>query len=117
MHASVVIGNTVYAMADHGDIAFRRGRRIGSRVAGEGAKKVGEGFAEVSVWGHHGYLGGKLCVVWECQGSRKEIDIWCTKIGVKKNPNRELWGQLGWSRKVLSVPKGSSIVHCSFVAV
>ncbi|KAL2344642.1 hypothetical protein Fmac_005927 [Flemingia macrophylla] len=111
MHARAVIGNTVYAMADRSGIAFRCGRRIGSRVAGEGVRAwwrgfytamtiwgkpkglmlarcvggtegVGEGFVEVSMWGHHGYLGGKL-----------------------------------WSGKVLSIPKGSSIMHCSSVVV
>ncbi|KAL2319269.1 hypothetical protein Fmac_028238 [Flemingia macrophylla] len=40
-----------------------------------GAEGVGEGFVE-------------------CQKSKKEIEIWCTKIGVKKNLDGELWGQL-----------------------
>lgn len=66
-------------------------------------------------------VGGKLVVVWEYQavkgGIGKEIDIWCAEIEVSKKQNGELWGGVCWFGKVLSVPKGSSIVHCSSVAV
>ncbi|XP_027354938.1 F-box/kelch-repeat protein SKIP6 [Abrus precatorius] len=64
-------------------------------------------------------LGGNLVVVWECQGSGsvKDMEIWCAEIEVKKNPDGELWGHVAWFSKVLSVPKGSSIVHCSSVAL
>ncbi|XP_020969859.1 F-box/kelch-repeat protein SKIP6 [Arachis ipaensis] len=62
-------------------------------------------------------LGGKLVVVWECGGGNgKDMDIWCAEIQVSKK-NVELWGEVDWFQKVLSVPKGSSIVHCSSVAL
>ncbi|KAL2339438.1 hypothetical protein Fmac_007378 [Flemingia macrophylla] len=153
MHASAVVGDTVYAMADRGGIAFRprsgawesvggeldlgwRGRacvvegvlycydylgKIKGFDVGRGVweelKGLEKGLPRFLCGATMADLGGKLCVVWECQGSGKEIEIWCAEIGVKKNPDGELWGQLGWSGKVLSVPKGSSIVHCSSVAV
>ncbi|CAI8598776.1 unnamed protein product [Vicia faba] len=64
-------------------------------------------------------VGGKLVVVWECQGNGKgkEMEVWCAEIDVNKNKDGELWGEVCWLNKVLSVPKGSSIVHCSSVAL
>ncbi|CAK8567813.1 unnamed protein product [Lathyrus sativus] len=66
-------------------------------------------------------VGGKLVVVWECQGNAngkgKEMEIWCAEIDVNKNEDGELWGEVCWLNNVLSVPKGSSIVHCSSVAL
>lgn len=71
-------------------------------------------------------VGGKLVVVWECQRNLnankkgKEMEIWCAEIDVKKkkkNKDGELWGEVCWLNNVLSVPKGSSIVHCSSVAL
>ncbi|QHN76160.1 F-box/kelch-repeat protein [Arachis hypogaea] len=51
-------------------------------------------------------LGGKLVVVWECGGGNgKDMDIWCAEIQVSKK-NGELWGEVDWFQKVLSVPKG-----------
>lgn len=62
-------------------------------------------------------VGGKLVVVWESQGNGKEMEIWCAEIVVKKNGSGELLGEVNWFSKVLSVPKGSSIVHCSSVTL
>ena len=65
-------------------------------------------------------VGGKLVVVWECDGgSGKEMEIWCAEIEVSKKSgdDGELWGEVGWFNKVLSVPKASSIVQCSSVAL
>ncbi|TKY73902.1 F-box/kelch-repeat protein SKIP6 [Spatholobus suberectus] len=154
MHASAVVGDTVYAMADRGGIAFEPRSGAWGSVGGEldlgwrGRACVVEGIlycydylgkikgfdVERGAWeelkglekkGLPRFLcgatmadfGGKLCVVWESQGNGKEMEIWCAEIRVEKNPNGELWGQLAWFGKVLSVPKGSSIVHCSSVAL
>lgn len=153
MHASAVVGDRVYAMADRGGIAYEphsgswesvggeldlgwRGRacvvegilycydylgKIKGFDVGRGVweelKGLEKGLPRFLCGATMADLGGKLCVVWECQGSGKEMEIWCAEIGVKKNPDGELWGQLGWFGQVLSVPKGSSVVHCSSVAL
>lgn len=64
-------------------------------------------------------VGGKLVVVWECEGkSGKDMEIWCAEIEVNKDDdNGELWGEVGWFDKVLSLPKGSSIVQCCAVTL
>ncbi|RZC17739.1 4-alpha-glucanotransferase, chloroplastic/amyloplastic isoform B [Glycine soja] len=153
MHASAVVGDRIYAMADRGGIAFEPRSCAWESVGGEldhgwrGRACVVEGILYCydylgkikgfdvgrGVWEElkglenalprflcgatMADLGGKLCVVWECQCNGKEMEIWCAEIGVKKNSDGELWGQLGWFGKVLSVPKGSSIVNCSSVSL
>lgn len=153
MHASAVVGDKVYAMADRGGIAYEprsgswesvggeldlgwRGRacvvegilycydylgKIKGFDVGRGVweelKGLEKGLPRFLCGATMADLGGKLCVVWECQGNGKEMEIWCAEIGVQKNSDGELWGQLGWFGKVLSVPKGSSVVHCSSVSL
>ncbi|CAL0319649.1 unnamed protein product [Lupinus luteus] len=63
-------------------------------------------------------VGGKLVVVWECDGNGKEMEVWCAEIEVKMDgTNGELLGEVGWIEKVLCVPKGSSIVQCCSVTL
>ncbi|KAF4371687.1 hypothetical protein CsatB_023682 [Cannabis sativa] len=70
-------------------------------------------------------VGGRLIVLWEEKVDRnenrnvrrKDIDIWCAEIEVKKNGDRDQYGKIHWSEKVLSVPFGSSIVHCTGVSL
>ncbi|RDX66170.1 F-box/kelch-repeat protein SKIP6, partial [Mucuna pruriens] len=137
MHASAVVGDKVYAMADRGGIAFEprsgawesvggeldlgwRGRAcvvkgilycydyLGKikgfdveRGAWEELKGLEKGLPKFLCGATMADLGGKLCVVWECQaqGNGKEIEIWCAEIEINKNPDGELWGQLGWFGK------------------
>ncbi|KAM2972338.1 hypothetical protein FF2_019053 [Malus domestica] len=62
-------------------------------------------------------VGEKLVVFWEGKGNGKEIEIWCAEIEVEeKGDDGELWGNIDRSHKLLSVPKGSSIVNCLAVA-
>ena len=45
-------------------------------------------------------------------------DLRVFREGVKERDGYwELWGQLGWFGKVLSVPQGSSIVNCSSISL
>ncbi|XP_062098022.1 F-box/kelch-repeat protein SKIP6-like [Humulus lupulus] len=70
-------------------------------------------------------VGGRLVVVWEEKGNTnenenvrgREMDIWCAEIEVTKNGDWDLYGKINWSKKVLSVPFGSSIVHCTGVSL
>ncbi|KAG5045917.1 hypothetical protein JHK82_015298 [Glycine max] len=153
MHASAVVGERIYAMADRGGITYEpssgawesvgveldhgwRGRacvvegilycydylgKIKGFDVGRGVweelKGLEKGLPRFLCGATMADLGGKLCVVWECQGNENEMEIWCAEIGVKKNSDGELWGQLVWFGKVLSVPKGSSIVNCSSVSL
>lgn len=63
-------------------------------------------------------VGGKLVVVWEGKdngndnGKGKEMEIWVAEIEVTQNGD-ELFGEIVWHDNVLSVPNGSSIVHCT----
>ncbi|XP_061372589.1 F-box/kelch-repeat protein SKIP6 [Gastrolobium bilobum] len=153
MHASAVVENKVFAMADRGGIVFDprsgawesvgteldlgwRGRACvvdgilycydylgkikGFDVKGgvwKELKGLEKGLPRFLCGATMADFGGKLVVVWECQGSGKEMEIWCAEIVVNKNIDGELWGEVGWFDKVLSVPKGSSIVHCSSVSL
>ncbi|KAK1403765.1 F-box/kelch-repeat protein SKIP6 [Heracleum sosnowskyi] len=57
-------------------------------------------------------LNGKLCVVWERKGGKKEVEIMCAEIEVWKDEDGGLSGSVLWSDVVLCVPFGSSVVHC-----
>lgn len=57
---------------------------------------------------------GNLAVAWE-EGSGKVIKIRFAEIEVMKDEGDEMWGEVVWMDDVLSVEKGSSIVHCSAV--
>ncbi|KAI4345175.1 hypothetical protein L6164_012324 [Bauhinia variegata] len=153
MHASAVVDDKVYAMADRGGVAYDTQNRAWEGVGCEldmgwrgracvvngvlycydylghikgfdmkqglwkklrGLDKVLPRFLCGATMAN---VGGNLLVVWESEGGGKEIKIWCAEIVVSKNEDGELFGKIGWSGKVLSVPKGSSIVHCSAVAL
>lgn len=62
-------------------------------------------------------VGEKLVVLWEGKGNGKEIEIWCAEIEVEKNGDGELQGKIGWSHKLISVPKNFSIVNCLAVTL
>ncbi|XP_077213560.1 SKP1 interacting partner 6 [Tasmannia lanceolata] len=55
---------------------------------------------------------GRLCVIWEKKGEGKLIDIACGMIEVCKESGGELRGSVVWSEVILTIPNGSSIVHC-----
>lgn len=57
-------------------------------------------------------LNGRLCVVWERKGGKKESEIMCAEIEVRKDDDVGLSGSVVWSDVILRVPFGSSIVHC-----
>ncbi|KHN40674.1 F-box/kelch-repeat protein SKIP6, partial [Glycine soja] len=76
-----------------------KGFNVG-RGVWEELKGLEKGLPKFLCWATVVDLGGKL-----------------SEIGVKKNSDRELWGQLGWFGKVLSVPQGSSIVNCSSISL
>lgn len=152
MHASAVVDDRVYAMADRGGVAFdpRSGawESVGTELdlGWRGRACVVDGVlycydylgnikgfdVKRGLWKELKGLyclprflcgatmadvGGKLVVVWEC-GNGKEMEIWGAEIEVNKNEDDgELWGEVGWFNKVLSAPRGSSIVHCSAVAL
>ncbi|GLT70839.1 hypothetical protein SLA2020_428950 [Shorea laevis] len=66
--------------------------------------------------------GGKLMVVWDEEkrggsGSKKETDVWCAEIEVKKVKGGDLRGNIKWRNVVRTVPYGSSIVHCLAVTL
>ena len=153
MHASAVVEDKVYAMADRGGVAYDPRNRAWESVGSEldlgwrGRACVLDGVlycydylgnikgfdVKEGIWkelkglekGLPRFLcgatmadvGGKLFVVWGGKGSGKELEIWCAEIDVKKNNDSELWGEIGWSGKALSLPKESSIVHCSAVSL
>ncbi|XP_021802531.1 F-box/kelch-repeat protein SKIP6 [Prunus avium] len=62
-------------------------------------------------------VGEKLVVLWEGKGNGKEIEIWCAEIEVEENGDGELQGKIGWSHKLISVPKDFSIVNCLAVSL
>lgn len=66
-------------------------------------------------------LDGRLCVVWECKegggGGGKVMDIMCAEIAVRKDEDGGLSGLILWVDVILSVPVGSSILHCMAVAL
>lgn len=66
-------------------------------------------------------LGGNLVVVWEEKrggsGSKREMDVWCAEIEVQHKGEGELWGNINWCDVVLTIPSGSSIVHCLAVTL
>lgn len=62
-------------------------------------------------------VGEKLLVLWETKAIGKSVEIWGAEIEVEENGDGELWGNIDWSQKLLSVPKHSSIVQCSAVDV
>lgn len=152
MHASTVIDEKVYAMADRGGVKYDpkncswdsvemdldmgwRGRgcvidevlycydylgkiRGFDTRRGEWSDLRGvEGLPRFLCGATMTNLGGKLVVVWEENGRTggKEMGIWCAEIAVEKCKDGELRGKVLWSDAVLSVPKGSSIVHCMAV--
>ncbi|KAJ7956910.1 F-box/kelch-repeat protein [Quillaja saponaria] len=157
MHASAVVEDKVYAMADRGGVVYDPRNMVWESVGSEldlgwrGRASVVDGIlycydylgnikgfdVKEGAWkelkglekGLPRFLygatmanvGGKLVVVWEGKkngnGNGKEMEIWCAEIEVKRNGLGELWGKIDWSDKVLSVPNGSSIVHCSAVAL
>ncbi|KAK0591436.1 hypothetical protein LWI29_001790 [Acer saccharum] len=153
MHASAVIDDKMYAMADRGGVKYNpenqswesvetevdlgwRGRgcvvdgvlycydylgkiRGFDTKKGEWTELRGvEGLPRFLCGATMTNLGGKLVVVWEENGwSGKEMGIRCAEIVVERVGDGELWGKIGWSDVVLSVPKGSSIVHCMAVKV
>ncbi|XP_057516888.1 F-box/kelch-repeat protein SKIP6 [Amaranthus tricolor] len=63
-------------------------------------------------------VGGKLFVVWEGNGNgkgkenEKEMEVFCAEISVSKDDCGDLWGLIVWSDVIITVPKGSSVVHC-----
>nr|GEV44904.1 hypothetical protein [Tanacetum cinerariifolium] len=63
-------------------------------------------------------LGGRLCVVWERKDSGgKGVDVMCAVIEVGKDGDGGLSGEISWVDVILSVPVGSSILHCMAVAL
>ncbi|KAI3775856.1 hypothetical protein L1987_45612 [Smallanthus sonchifolius] len=65
-------------------------------------------------------LDGRLCVVWECKeggGGGKTMDVMCAEIDVRKDEDGGLSGSVLWVDVLLSVPVGSSILHCMAVAL
>ncbi|XP_071735451.1 F-box/kelch-repeat protein SKIP6-like [Rutidosis leptorrhynchoides] len=65
-------------------------------------------------------LDGRLCVVWECKegsGGGKMMDVMCAEIEVRKDEDGGLSGLILWVDVILSVPVGSSILHCMAVAL
>lgn len=63
-------------------------------------------------------LDGRLCVVWESkEGGGKTMDVMCAEIDVRKDEDGGLSGSVLWVDSVLSVPVGSSILHCMAVAL
>ncbi|TXG61258.1 hypothetical protein EZV62_012621 [Acer yangbiense] len=154
MHASAVIDDKMYAMADRGGMKYNpenqswesvetevdlgwRGRgcvvdgvlycydylgkiRGFNMKKGEWRELKGvEGLLWFLCGATMTNLGGKLVVVvWEENGgSGKEMGIRYAEIVVERGRDGELWGKIGWSDVVPSVPKGSSIVHCIAVKV
>ncbi|KAI4317197.1 hypothetical protein L6164_025088 [Bauhinia variegata] len=153
MHASAVVDDKFYAMADRGGVAYDTRNRVWESVGSEldtgwrGRACVINGIlycydylghikgfeVKQGLWRElkglddvlprflcgatMANVGGNLLVVWEGIGGGKEIEIWCAEIVVKKDEDGELSGKICWSGKVHSVPKGSSIVHCSAVAL
>ncbi|KAK6922923.1 Kelch repeat type 1 [Dillenia turbinata] len=153
MHASAVMGDRIYAMADRGGVVFDPREKLWSGVSteldlgwrGRGAVVDGvlycydylgkiRGFdEEEDKWkevrglekGLPKFLcgatmanvGGRLVVVWEAKINSKETQISCAEIEVRKDDNGDLLGTIVWSAVILSVPSGSSIVHCAGVVV
>ncbi|KAL8260693.1 hypothetical protein R6Q59_028646 [Mikania micrantha] len=65
-------------------------------------------------------LDGRLCVVWECKesgGDGRVMDVMCAEIVVCKDEDGGLSGSVLWIDVILSVPVGSSILHCMAVAL
>ncbi|CAM8880789.1 unnamed protein product [Rhodiola kirilowii] len=155
MHASAVIDNKVYALADRGGIVYDpkakswepvqmqldlgwRGRAsvidnvlycydyLG-KIRGfdmednawKEVKGLDSGLPKFLSGATMANRDGRLVVVWEgVRSARKVSEIWCAEIVVwKEDTNSELRGAIDWSDVVLSVPLGSSIVHCLSVRV
>ncbi|KAL8047261.1 hypothetical protein ABFX02_08G228700 [Erythranthe guttata] len=59
-------------------------------------------------------LSGRLCVVWEGKGNgnRKEVDVMCAEIEVKRDSDGGLSGSILRVGVILVVPKGVSISQC-----
>lgn len=155
MHASAVIDNKVYALADRGGIVYDpkqkswepvemrldlgwRGRAavIGSilycydylgKIRGfdeedndwKEVKGLEKGLPKFLCGATMANKGGNLVVVWEgARSARKEFEVCCAEIVVwKDESNGELWGSIDWSDVILTLPLGSSIVHCLSVRV
>ncbi|KAK4776047.1 hypothetical protein SAY87_024008 [Trapa incisa] len=65
-------------------------------------------------------MGGNLVVVWEGKeviGNRKEMEVWCAEIEVRKDWDGELVGEILWSEAVLTVPFRSTVIQCVAVAL
>ncbi|PON58727.1 Kelch repeat type [Parasponia andersonii] len=95
-----------------------RGFDVGNGVWKE-LKGVEKGLPKFLCGATMANVGGNLVVVWEekGKGKGKEMEIWCAEIEVKGNGDANLCGKILWSNKVLSVPIGSSIVHCTAVSL
>ena len=94
-----------------------RGFDIGENVWKE-LKGVEKGLPKFLCGATMANVGDRLFVVWEGKGkgngnaNRKEIEVLCAEIVVRKNESGELWGSIMWSDVILVVPSSSSIVHC-----
>lgn len=157
MHASAVVGDRVFAMADRGGVVFDAGSGVWEGVESEldlgwrgracvvnevlycydylgkirgfgfnggiwrELKGVEKGLPKFLCGATMANVGGKLIVVWEekgkGKGKGKEMEIWCAEIEVSEDKDGDLRGKICWSSKVLSVPVGSSIVHCTAVSL
>nr|XP_043633334.1 F-box/kelch-repeat protein SKIP6 [Erigeron canadensis] len=63
-------------------------------------------------------LDGWLCVLWESKLSGgKTMDVMCALIEVRKDEDGGLSGNILWVDGILSVPAGSSILHCMAIAL
>ncbi|XAR73294.1 hypothetical protein NMG60_11007214 [Bertholletia excelsa] len=121
MHASAVIHEKIYAMADRGGVVYDasggkwgvvlkwldmgwRGRA--AVVDGEDVwkelKGVGKGLPKVLCGATMANVGGRLL----------EMEIICAGIEVQKDQNGDLSGSILWHDVILVVPTRSSIVHC-----
>ncbi|KAJ0653112.1 putative F-box domain, kelch-type beta propeller, F-box-like domain superfamily [Helianthus annuus] len=135
MHACAVIDGRIYAMADRGgvvyDVVGREWGRVPKRLdlGWRGRAVVIDGVlycydylgkirgydVERDVWkelrGVEKGLPKFLCV------GGKVMDVMCAEIDVRKDEDGGLSGSVLWVDVILSVPVGSSILHCMAVAL
>ncbi|KAJ0451852.1 putative F-box domain, kelch-type beta propeller, F-box-like domain superfamily [Helianthus annuus] len=95
MHACAVIDGRIYAMADRGGVVYD----VVGREWGRVPKRLDLG------GGGGGGVGGKV------------MDVMCAEIDVRKDEDGGLSGSVLWVDVILSVPVGSSILHCMAVAL
>uniref|UniRef100_A0A7N0TX86 Uncharacterized protein n=1 Tax=Kalanchoe fedtschenkoi TaxID=63787 RepID=A0A7N0TX86_KALFE len=132
MHASAVIDGRVYALADRGGIVYDPEEKSweavetqldlgwrGRATVIDNVMGLGKDLPKFLSGATMANRDGRLVVVWEgAKSARKVSEIWCAEISVwKDGGNGELRGSVDWSDVVLSVPSGSSIVHCLTVKV